>query len=165
MSAPGLVSWLAAMGVREFTTLVPSDVEYDPQVRAVAEWRDAPALMEYRFDNAITDALLEEAERGGRLGYAWYALPAARVLKAWSVAKSALGGAPTIPQGMGPATALRVDALVGRVHPAVLEELRAKALEYRLETGHEAPYWTLVELAREALATRRSSLTSALRGG
>ena len=68
VSAPGLVSWLAAMGVREFTSLVPSDVEYDPQLRAVIEWRDAPALMDYRIDNAITDALLEEAERGARLG-------------------------------------------------------------------------------------------------
>jgi hypothetical protein len=165
MSAPGLVRWLAAMGVREFTTLVPSDLEYDPQLRAVAEWRDAPELMEYRLDNAITDALLEEADRGARLGYAWYALPGARVLKAYSVVRSRLGGVATIPEGMSAATALRVNALVQRVHPALKEELEARAARYRSQNGREAPYWTLVELARESLAARRASLEPALHEG
>lgn len=162
MSAPGLVSWLAAMGVREFTTLVPSDLEYDPQVRAVVEWRNAPALMDYRIDNAITDALLEEAERGARLDFAWYALPPARLLKAYSRVGSTVGRAPTIPDGMSASTALRVNALVSRVHPALKEDLVAGAAAYRAENGHEAPYWTLVELARDALAARRASLVPAL---
>jgi hypothetical protein len=162
MSAPGLVRWLADMGVRELTTLVPSDLEYDPQVRAVVEWRNAPALMDFRLDNAITDALLEEAERGGRLGYAWYTLPAARLLKAYSVGQSALGAAPTIPAGMSPATALRVDALVSSVHPAVKEDLAARAAAFRTVSGYEAPYWTLVELARVALGARMPSLAPAL---
>jgi hypothetical protein len=165
MSSPGLVTWLAAMGVREFTTLVPSDAEYDPQLRAVAEWRDASALMEYRLDNAITDALLEEAERGARLGYPWYALPPARLLKASSVARSWIGGTPTIPKGMSASTALRVDALVSRVHPAVLDELAARAEGFREANGREAPYWTLVDLARESLAARRASLGPALGSG
>ncbi len=162
MSAPGLVSWLAAMGVREFTTLVPSDVEYDPQLRAVAEWRDAPALMDYRVDNAITDALLEEAERGARLGYPWYSLPPARLLKTYSTLASWLGGSPTIPKGMSASTALRVDALVSRVHPPIREDLVARAAEYRTQNGYEAPYWTLVALAREAVAAHRPSLDPAL---
>jgi hypothetical protein len=73
------------MGVREFTSLVPSDVEYDPQLRAVVEWRNAQALMDFRLDNAVIDTLLEEADRGAELSYAWYALPLARVLKLFSV--------------------------------------------------------------------------------
>ena len=162
MSAPGLVRWLADMGVREFTTLVPSDLEYDPQVRAVVEWRNVPALMDFRLDNAITDALLEHADGGARLGYAWYALPAARLLKTYSVGQSLLGRAPTIPQGMSAATALRVDALVSTVHPSVKEDLVARTAAFRTANGHEAPYWTLVRLAREALAARAPSLAPSL---
>jgi hypothetical protein len=162
MSAPGLARWLGAMGVRELTTLVPSDVEYDPQVRAVAEWRDAPALMDFRLDNAIIDALLEEAERGTGLGYPWYALPAARGLKAYSVAHSALGGQPTIPDGMSAATALRVDALVSKIHPVLKADLESRAAAFREERGFEAPYWTLVELARASVAARREELRPAL---
>lgn len=162
MSSPGLVSWLAAMGVREFTSLVPSDIEYDPQLRAVVEWRDAPALMDFRLDNAIIDALLEEAERGAELGYAWYALPVARALKLFSVGQSVLGGVPKIPQGMSASTALKVDALVSKVSPAVKDELVSLAAEFREHSGYEAPYWVLVQIAREALAARRESLYPAL---
>lgn len=162
ISTPGLVSWLGGMGVREFTSLVPSDLEYDPQVRAVVEWRNAPALMDYRLDNAITDALLEQADRGAELGYAWYALPGARVLKAVSLASSALGREPTIPEGMSAATALRVDALVSRVNPVVKEALATSAATFRAQRGYEAPYWVLVDLARDALAARRASLAPAL---
>jgi hypothetical protein len=162
MSAPGLVRWLADMGVREFTTLVPSDLEYDPQLRAVVEWRNTPALMDYRLDNAIIDALLEEAERGARLGYAWYALPAARLLKAYSAGRSALGARATIPEGMSAATALRVDALVATVHPAIKEDLLARHAGFRAANGYEAPYWMLVQLAREALAAERAALAPAL---
>jgi hypothetical protein len=162
MSAPGLARWLGAMGVRELTTLVPSDIEYDPQVRAVAEWRDAPALMDFRLDNAIIDALLEEAERGTGLGYPWYALPAARGLKAYSVASSALGGEPTIPNGMSAVTALRVDALVSKIHPVLKADLEARAAAFREERGFEAPYWTLVALARASVAAHRGALRPAL---
>ncbi|HUP52175.1 MAG TPA: YiiX/YebB-like N1pC/P60 family cysteine hydrolase [Longimicrobiales bacterium] len=162
MSAPGLVRWLADMGVREFTTLVPSDLEYDPQVRAVVEWRNAPTLMDFRLDNAITDALLEEAERGAHLGYAWYALPAARLVKTYSLGQSVLGATPTIPNGMSAATALRVDALVSTIHPVVKEELVARTAAFRATIGYEAPYWTLVQLAREALAARTPSLAPSL---
>ncbi|HET9950146.1 MAG TPA: YiiX/YebB-like N1pC/P60 family cysteine hydrolase [Longimicrobiales bacterium] len=163
MSSPGLVAWLGAMGVRELTSLVPSDLEYDPQVRAVAEWRNADALTDFRLDNAVIDALLEEAERGARLGYAWWALPGARALKAWSVGQELAGVRPLIPEGMSPSTALRVDALVSRVHPAVKARLAALAAEHAARTGRQAPYWTLVDLAREALAAERGELAPALR--
>jgi hypothetical protein len=162
MSAPGLVTWLAAMGVREFTSLVPSDLEYDSQMRAVVEWRDAPALMDFRLDNAIIDALLEEADRGAELGYAWYALPAARALKVFSVLQSAFGAAPKIPRGMSPSTALRVDALVSGITPVLKGDVRGRAEDFRTGRGYEPPYWVLVQLARDALDTRRETLRPAL---
>jgi hypothetical protein len=162
MSSPGLMRWLAAMGVREFTSLVPSDVEYDPQLRAVVEWRDPTALMDFRLDNAMIDALLEEAEGGANLSYAWYRLPLARGLKIFSVTQTVLGRIPIIPQGMSASTALRVQALVSGISPTVKAELESRAREFSKELGYEAPYWDLVELAREALAARRKSLGPAL---
>lgn len=167
MSSRGLVIWLAAMGVREFTSLVPSDIEYDPQMRAVVEWRDAPALMDFRLDNAIIDALLEEAERGAELGYSWYTLPLARALKLFSVAQSVLGMTPKVPEGMSASTALRVDALVSGITPVVKNELVLLAHKFSEDNGYEPPYWVLVRLARDALSVSRASLYPALsdRGG
>lgn len=160
-SSPGLLRWLWQMGVREATSLVPSDAEYDPQLRAVVEWRNAPALVEYRLDNAVTDALLEEAERGASLGYAWYALPPARLLKALSTLRDVVGATPTIPEGMDAAAALRVRSLVTTVHPVLVEELEARLSV--AERAHEVPYWELVGMARSALASKRSELSPALR--
>ena len=165
MSAPGLARWLTDMGVRELTTLVPSDLELDPQVAAAVEWRNGPALMDYRLDNAITDALLEDAERGVRLGFAWYALPGARLLKAYSVGQSAFGVPPTIPEGMSAATALRVNALVTAVHPVLREDLVRRGEAFRAARGFEAPYWVLVEEARRALELHRETLGPALSDG
>jgi hypothetical protein len=162
MSSPGLVRWLAAMGVREFTSLVPSDVEYDPQLRAVVEWKDPTSLMDFRLDNAVIDALLEEAERGADLSYPWHRLPLARGLKLFSVTQTVLGRIPIIPQGMSASTALRVQSLVSGISPTVKAELESRAREFREELGYEAPYWDLVRLAREALAAKRRSLGPAL---
>lgn len=162
MSSPGLVRWLGGMGVREFTSLVPSDVEMDPQVRSVAEWRDTETLMDFRLDNAILDVLLERAEDGTDLGYAWYELPAARVLKGYSVLQLATGQIPRIPEGMTAAAALRVNALVSAVHPTLKRELARLAAGFRQAHGYEAPYWDLVDLARTAFATVRDSLPPAL---
>jgi hypothetical protein len=41
--------------------------------------------------------------------------------------------------------------------------LRERASRYRSERGHEAPYWMLVELARETVAAERASLNAALK--
>ena len=157
-----LVSWLGAMGVDHFTTLVPSDLEYDPRLGAVAEWRDVSTLRQHRFDKVTIEALLEGADNGDRLGYAWYYLPAARLLKAWSVGQGLLGGVPTIPAGMSAATALRVDALANRIHPEIAAAIEEKAAAFRAENGYEAPYWVLFEMAREALEENRSRLAPAL---
>ena len=64
LSSPGLLKWLSAFGVRNSLTQEPSDLEYDPQLRVVAEWRDPETLLQDRLDNAVIDAMLEGAERG-----------------------------------------------------------------------------------------------------
>jgi hypothetical protein len=163
MSSPGLVRWLSAMGVRELETLVPSDLEYDVQLAAVAEWRDLAALLDYRLDNAITDVLLEEADAGLDLGYAWYALAAARALKAVSAVEAAVGRAPTIPRGMSADAALRVSALVSTVNPLLKADLVEREAAFLEDNGYRAPYWTLVGLARASLAAVRDELGVALR--
>ena len=48
ISAPGTRQWLAALGVKRFDTQEPSDLEYDPQLRVVAEWRDPQTLQRVR---------------------------------------------------------------------------------------------------------------------
>lgn len=162
MTAPGLVRWLAAIGVEEFTTLVPSDLEYDAQLRAVAEWRNVDALMDYRLDNAITDVLLEEADQGVDLGYAPVKLPLARLAKAFSFVQSAFGARPFVPVGMGADAALRVSSLVSTVNPTVKADLVVRERDFYDEHGYRAPYWALVDLARQSLDAVRADLGRAL---
>ncbi|MGD8867469.1 MAG: YiiX/YebB-like N1pC/P60 family cysteine hydrolase [Gemmatimonadales bacterium] len=162
MSEPGLVRWLASLGVRHFTTLVPSDLEYDPRLAAIAEWRDVSMLRQHRFDDVTIDVLLQGADEGDRLGYHWYHLPVARLLKTWSGVQVLLGAVPTIPKGMSAPTALRVDALSHRVHPTLRAAIEERAVAFRRQNGYEAPYWVLVEAGRQALAEQRSRLEPAL---
>jgi hypothetical protein len=149
ISRPGLRRWLAGFGVRHFTTQEPSDLEYDQQLVVVAEWRDPSALLQDHIDNAAVDAMLERADAGEDVSYAWYALPAARLAKAYSWVRGRLGGAGPIPEGMSAASALRHRAFVDRQR-ALAERLRGE-IEHRAATqGYLPPYWTLVSIARAA---------------
>lgn len=150
---PGLRSWLASFGVTNFATQEPSDLEYDPQIAVVAEWRDGASLFEDHVDNAVTDAMLEGAERGDRLGYPWYQLPVARLLKAWSWVREMTGGVGTIPEGMSPAAALR-NRNYGARHDELAAEVTRAAKAWQVERGYVPPYWVLLELARTATSAR-----------
>ena len=149
ISSPGLRRWLASFGVRQFETQEPSDLEYDPQLSVVAEWRDAESLFDDHIDNAVTDAMLEGAERGDVLTFDWYALPVARLLKAYSWVRERTGSPGPIPQGMSPASALRNRSYNAR-HSALGTGVRAAAGQWETEHGYRPPYWTLVSLARQA---------------
>lgn len=149
LSTPGVTSWLAALGVRHFETQEPSDLEYDPQLRVVTEWRDRETLFKDHADNAVIDVMLEAAEAGERLGYDWYQLPFARLAKGYSVAKNWLRAVGPIPEGMSAATALRVQRLKNQ-HAAIHARLLVKAEAFQSERGYGPPYWELVRLAREA---------------
>ena len=149
LSTPGVTAWLAALGVRHFETQEPSDLEYDPQLRVVAEWRDPGTLFKEHMDNAAIDAMLESAERGERLGYNHWLLPAVRIAKAWSVGLNCFGKVGPIPEGMSATTALRVDRLktnLALINARLLEQ----AAKFKSERGYTPPYWELVRLAREA---------------
>ncbi|MDZ7630347.1 MAG: YiiX/YebB-like N1pC/P60 family cysteine hydrolase [Gemmatimonadaceae bacterium] len=147
ISRDGLRRWLSAFGVQHFATQEPSDLEYDPQVHVVAEWHDAATLFSDHVDNAVTDAMLEEADQGATLDYDWYTLPVARVMKAYSWVRVQMGSSGPIPEGMSAGAALR-NRRYGERHAARAAELRRQAGEWQEAHGYPPAYWTLVDLAR-----------------
>jgi hypothetical protein len=149
LSTPGVISWLSALGARHFETQEPSDLEYDPQLRVVAEWRDPETLFQDHADNAVIDVMLEAAERGERLTSNPWLLPSVRLAKAWSVVLNWFGKVGPIPEGMSATTALRVQRLKS-THARVKARLLDKAEQFKSEKGYVPPYWELVRLAREA---------------
>jgi len=150
ISAPGLAGWLAGFGVRNFRTLGPSMLEYDPSLVVVAEWRALEALFKEHVDNAVCDALLEAAERGMPLGHDWYLLPIARVAKAYSGLLNFLGHPGPIPEGMSATAALR-NQWLSRVHRRMVDEVTRRAARFQEQKGYRPPFWELVEMARNAL--------------
>jgi hypothetical protein len=154
LSSTGVTSWLAALGVRHFETQEPSDLEYDPQLRVVVEWRDPETLFKDHVDNAVIDVMLESAEKGERLGYDWHKLPFARLAKAYSVGKNLFGGVGPIPEGMSATTALRVQKLKAN-HADLAARLLEKIEKFKAERGYVPPYWELVRLAGKAHLEQR----------
>jgi hypothetical protein len=149
ISSPGLRKWLAAFGVRHFETQEPSDLEYDPQLVVVAEWRDQATLKKDHYDNAVTEVMLEGAEKGDEISYQWYLLPLARIAKGYSVVMNLFGRPGPVPEGMSATAALRTQYYDKR-HGAIKERLSLKAEEFKTTQGYAPPYWELVKLARIA---------------
>ncbi len=152
ISAEGLRRWLASFGVRHFETQEPSDLEYDPQLAVVAEWRDPETLFQDHIDNAVIDAMLEGAERGDELEYDWYRLAPARLAKAYSWIRNRSGGLGPGPEGMSAGAALRNQWFTER-HGSIAARVRDAAHRFREESGYTPPYWQLLELARKELAS------------
>lgn len=150
ISSPGVASWLAAFGVEHFETQEPSDLEYDPQLAVVAEWRDPATLFRDRVDNAVIDAMLERAERGERLGYDWYSLPLARVAKGYSAVLNMFGGIGPVPEGMDAAAALRHREFTLQ-HRKAQAAVWQEAGFFRRTKGYLPPYWELLSMARHAV--------------
>jgi len=146
ISSPGLAAWLAAFGVENFQTQTPSDLEYDPQLSVIAEWRDLDVLRKDHMDNAIIDAMLEGAEKGDRLGYNLFKLPVARVASAWSMLLNALGRVGPVPEGMSATSALRNEWFSSR-HAQMAGDLDRAAEKFTGTHGYAPPYWELVEMA------------------
>jgi len=152
ISSPGVCSWLSAFGVRHFQTEEPSDLEYDPQMRVVAEWRAPDELYRDHVDNAVIDAMLEKAEKGEGIQHAWYLLPLARVLKGYSWILNLAGGVGPVPEGMSATAALKHKSFAAR-HSAIKERVLEAADRFKRENGYAAPYWELLKLARQAAAS------------
>ena len=151
MSGYGVATWLSAFGVRRFETHGPSDLEYDPKLVVVAEWRDPETLFDDHIDNAILDAMLEGAERGDPIDYSYPRLPVARLAKAYSVILNLFGTAGPIPEGMSATTALRAEWLGAR-HALLKADVDRRVAAFRAEHGYTPPYWELLDMARAALA-------------
>lgn len=149
ISSPGLRRWLSAFGVQHFETQEPSDLEYDPQLTVVAEWRKQATLKEDHYGNAVTEVMLEGAERGDELAYQLYLLPMTRIAKAYSAILNIMGKVGPIPEGMSTLAALR-NIWYSRKHDAIAARLAGRAALFESENGYEPPYWRLVQLARGA---------------
>jgi len=160
ISAAGLRRWLSAFGVRHFETQEPSELEYDPQLVVVAEWRDARALMQDHIDNAVVDAMLEGAEAGDALTYPWYQLPLARLAKAYGWVLGEFGGRGPVPQGMSARAALRNSAFSDRERWVAVQVTEAAA-RWTRQQGYPPPYWVLLDLARTATEALRGARPSA----
>ncbi len=164
LESPGLIRWLGDMGMTHFTTIMPADLEYDPRLAPVAEWRNLEALSYDRLDNVTLDVLLEAAERGDHLGYSPLAVLPGGAIKLWSGLESVMGSTPTIPAGMSVGTALRVRSLIKVVHPKLRAAIAIADAKYRTEHGYPAPYWTLTAIARQALTKLHDDLAPGLTG-
>jgi hypothetical protein len=148
ISNSGIASWLAEFGVRYFQTREPSDLEYDPQVQVIAEWRDPATLYKDHTDNAVIDVMLENADQGMLLKYDWYMLPIARLTKAYCIFINALGAVGPIPEGMSASAALR-NKWFTRIHDRRKRQTLLLADEFKKANGYVPPYWELVKLARK----------------
>lgn len=151
ISRPGLRRWLAGLGVRHFATQEPSDLEYDPQLVVVAEWRDPAELFRDHVDNAVTDAMLERADAGDALDAPWPQVSVARLTRVYGWGARALGGHGPIPAGMSAGAALRVRSFTAR-HDALAATTRDAATRWEATAGYRPPYPVLVDLARAAVA-------------
>jgi hypothetical protein len=147
ISTPGLRRWLMGFGVTNFETQEPSDLEYDPQLVVVAEWRDPEALRDDHIDNAVIDIMLEGAEAGDPLEYPWYLLPVGRVMKGYSWIKERAGRVGPVPEGMSAPSALRNREFSAR-QKAWAKRVKERADEIEKAQGYAPPYWELVRIAR-----------------
>jgi len=149
ISSTGTRNWLAAFGVKYFKTQEPSDLEYDPQISVVAEWRDQETLYKDHLDNAVTDVMLEEADSGMVLSYDWYMLPMSRMLKLYSAVLNLFGSEGPIPEGMSAEAALK-NVYYSDTHDQIKAELIVLANQFKIQNGYTPLYWKLVNLARQA---------------
>jgi hypothetical protein len=144
------VNWLSTFGVRNFETQEPSDLEYDPQVAVVAEWRDPDTLYKDHIDNAVIEAMLDRANEGKELDYSNYLLPFARVAKLYSAVLNVFGGIGPVPEGMSAATALR-NKQFSSDHDSIKKLVEAKAEAFKKNNNYTPPFWQLYSFAKEAV--------------
>ena len=149
ISSQGVVNWLHDFGVENFVTQMPSDLEYDPQLSVVAEWRDRETLFKDHIDNAVMDAMLEHANDGEKIHYNIWQLPIVRIIKAYCVIKNMFGKTGMIPEGMSAIRALKNQSFVA-MHVKIKSRIQQMADEFIKQHHYVPPYWQLVKLAEAA---------------
>jgi hypothetical protein len=150
ISSAGVVNWLHSFGVENFITQMPSDLEYDPQLSVIAEWREPETLFKDHVDNAAMDALLEKANKGATIDYNIWQLPVVRVIKGYCMIKNMFGKIGMIPEGMSATKALKNQTFVA-MHVDVKNKTMRMADEFMKKNGYRPPYWQLIKLAEEAV--------------
>ena len=150
ISSPGIVRWLSLFGVKYFETQEPSDLEYDPQLRVIAEWRDPETLFKDHIDNAVIEAMLEASEKGRDLNYSRYELPLARIAKLYSHLLNVFGLIGPVPEGMSATAGLRNNQL-SEDHQAIKEEVGFMAMKFKKQNNYTAPFWQLLDFSRKVL--------------
>jgi len=149
ISSQGIIDWLNDFGVENFVTQMPSDLEYDPQLSVVVEWRDPETLFKDHIDNAVIDVMFERANGGEKLDYNIFMLPVARVIKAWCYILNIFGGEGIIPEGMSATQALK-NTYFEDMHISIKQKTGELIEGFIAEKGYVPPYWQIVKLAEEA---------------
>ena len=149
MSSPGVVKWLSYFGVTHFETQAPADLEYDPQLNIVAEYRNPETLWQDHADNAVVEAMLEGADAGDVIPYTWWELAPARLVKAYSVGLNLFGAVGPMPEGMDATAALR-NLELSAMHEAIKGKVLAQAAAFQQKQDYRPPYWELVRMANTA---------------
>jgi hypothetical protein len=147
ISSPTTTAWLASLGVRNFETQEPSDLEYDPQLEVAGEWISARNLFRAHLDDAVTDTMFEEATAGAPLPYNQWLLPFSRLAKGYSSLLNVFGIIGPVPEGMSATVALRVSCFQ-KEHELRKERLAGKAAEFQSHNGYVAPFWELLKIAK-----------------
>lgn len=150
ISSNGIINWLNDFGVENFVTQMPSDLEYDPMLSVVAEWRDKEILFQDHLDNAVMDALISRANEGENLDYNIWLLPIARTIKAYSFFLNIFGKEGVIPEGMDAQTALKNNDFVDRFNK-LKPITESKINSFKEENNYLPPYWQMVRMAEESL--------------
>ena len=150
ISSDGIINWLNVFGVENFVTQMPSDLEYDPLLSVVAEWRNKEILFHDHLDNAVMDALISRANSGENLDYNIWLLPIARTIKAYSFFLSLIGKEGVIPEGMDAETALKNNDFVDRFNE-LKTVTESKIKSFKEENDYLPPYWQMVNMAEESL--------------
>jgi hypothetical protein len=147
ISSLGTAKLLSGFGVKNFETQEPSDLEYDPQLSIVAEWRDLETLYQDHVDNAVVDAILEWSEEGNEIEIDWYLLPIVRIVKLYSAILNLFNAAGPVPEGMSATSALRHEAFK-TFHSSIKINVLEQAKKFKNLNGYTPPYWRLLEFAR-----------------
>lgn len=153
ISSKGVVTLLNTFGVENFVTQMPSDLEYDPQLSVVGEWRDTRALFEDHLYNAVIDGMLMCAEKDEEIEYNPWMLPAVRLVKAYSYVMNIAGKTGPVPEGMSAMQAIKSDAFIQR-HEQLKHRVMEKADRFKKENNYTPPYWELVEMAEQETGCR-----------
>ncbi len=150
ISSDGIINWLNVFGVEKFVTQMPSDLEYDPMLSVVAEWRNKEVLFQDHLDNAVMDALISQANNGEKLDYNIWLLPIARTIKAYSFFLNVIGKEGLIPEGMDAVMALKNNDFVDRFNTCK-SITESKIQSFKEENNYLPPYWQMLRMAEESL--------------